>query len=85
MFQTQVGEPRTGREAKWYYEVYRGNQTGPVEFGELIGFDELKKTIEAFMTGGRDTTIFRVIGPMTATREQLDYIREHGGYPTFPG
>jgi len=43
--QRQVGEPRTGREEKWYFEIYRESQPGPAEFGDLFDFEDVKRKI----------------------------------------
>ena len=46
--QTEVRtQPRTGREPVWYFEVYRGNQRGPFETGQLFDFEDVKKKIAA--------------------------------------
>lgn len=82
--QTQVGQPRTGREEKWYFEVYRGNQTGPAETGTLFDFDDVKKKIAIHIAVAPEKTIVRIIGPAGATREQLDYLRSVGANLTFP-
>jgi hypothetical protein len=81
--QAQVrNQPRTGREPIWYYEVYRGNQIGPAESGQLFDFEDVKKKITSNMTGSEK--FVRIIGPREATREQLDELRQMGAYPTFP-
>jgi hypothetical protein len=80
--QTQVRtQPRTGREPRWYYEVYRGNQPGPCESGQLFDFDAVKEKISSY----RGVTSFvRVIGPDSATPAEISELREKGAYPTFP-
>lgn len=83
--QTEVRtQPRTGREPVWYFEVYRGNQRGPFETGQLFDFEDVKKKILANTSGATEKTFVRVIGPRDAAEEQLDWLRAQGTYPTFP-
>jgi hypothetical protein len=75
--------PRTGREPIWYFEVYRGSQPGPAEYGQLFDFEDVKKKIRIHLTSSAGTFV-RIIGPPDAKPEQLDELRLMGAYPTFP-
>jgi len=80
--QTQVrNQPRTGREPLWYFEAYRGDQPGPFEQGQLFEFEDVKRKI--LMHGGAKAFV-RIIGPQSATAEQLEELRKMGAIPTFP-
>lgn len=80
--QTQVlNQPRTGREPIWYFEVYRGNQPGHCDFGQLFEYDDVKRKIVMHTT---PQSFVRVIGPQSATAEQLEELRQMGARLTFP-
>lgn len=77
-----LNQPRTGREPKWYFEIYRGSQPGLAECGEVFSFAEIKEKLRISRLSAAN--FFRVIGPSSATPDELEELRKLGAYPTFP-
>jgi hypothetical protein len=84
-FQTQVGEPRSGRGA-WFLQAYRANETGPFWQGQLHDFQDVLAKTKGFILPRkpRPEVIVRIIGPNDATREQLDALIDLGAAQTWP-
>lgn len=67
-----------GQEA---FEDYRGNQPGLCGYGQLFEFDDVKRKI---LMHTNPQSFLRVIGPPSATSEQLEDLRQMGARLTYP-